>query len=367
LVLILAPALFAVGIAAYQVARNIPKLRRSQALVAHTIEVITTTQALQRAVQDAGRGQRGFLITGDPAYLAPYNEGANGISDIFSKLKNLTADHPDQQHRWSILEQQIKIKLDELKRTINARQNEGFDAARQIVETNVGADAMRTINQFLAAAEVTENNLLKRREALGNEAEGTTATLSVIGGVVALLIMMVGAAVVSGNFRRISRSERALSESEERFRGLLESAPDAIVSVNQEGIIALVNAQTEKMFGYSRDELLGRPVEALIPERLTDRHIHLRCAFLANPHTLSIGAGLELFGRRKDGTEFPVEVSLSPRYTAQGLLVSSAIRNITERKTAEAALAREKKNGSGQRGSCAKLRRWTYSANSPAA
>ena len=91
-----------IGIEIYQVSRNVPELRQSQALVAHTIEVITTAQALERAVQDAERGQRGFLITGDPEYLEPYVMGAREIPDVFSKLKQLTADNPEQQRRWPI-------------------------------------------------------------------------------------------------------------------------------------------------------------------------------------------------------------------------------------------------------------------------
>ena len=119
------------------------------------------------------------------------------------------------------------------------------------------------------------------------------------------------------------------------FRALLESAPDAMVIVDMAGEIVLVNAQTEKVFGYRREELLGRGVEMLVPERFHEHHSALRTGYAAAPHTRSMGAGLELYGRRSDGTEFPVEISLSPLETEDGTLVSSAIRDITERKRAE--------------------------------
>jgi PAS domain S-box-containing protein len=124
-------------------------------------------------------------------------------------------------------------------------------------------------------------------------------------------------------------------QAEERFRELLESAPDAMVIVNEDGQITLVNAQVERVFGYEHGELLGKRVEILVPERRRGTHVRERRNFLSDPHARPMGAGLDLFGRRKDGTEFPVEISLSPLPTEEGLLVSSAIRDVTERKRAE--------------------------------
>jgi two-component system sensor kinase FixL len=125
------------------------------------------------------------------------------------------------------------------------------------------------------------------------------------------------------------------------FQALLEALPDAIVITDSAGAILLVNAQTEQLFGYHREELINKPVELLIPERFRAIHSRHRSTYSSHPRMRSMGAGLQLLGRRKDGESFPVEISLSPLETRAGLFVSSAIRDISMRKQADAAPARQ--------------------------
>ena len=134
------------------------------------------------------------------------------------------------------------------------------------------------------------------------------------------------------------RERRGDTTTDAYFKNLLESAPDAMIIVNDKGRIEIVNGQTESMFGYTRSELLGKPVEMLLPARFRGRHEDHRVQFLKDPHTRPMGAGMELSALRKDGTEFPVEISLSSVARPSGMIGCSVIRDVTEGKRLETEL-----------------------------
>jgi PAS domain S-box-containing protein len=155
------------------------------------------------------------------------------------------------------------------------------------------------------------------------------------------LVPMVPRALALTGPQELRREIEVRKRAEARFRALLESAPDAMVIVDSAGRIVIVNSQTESQFGYTRQELLGRKVEVLVPERFRGTHTAHREGFFSEPRVRSMGEGRELYGQRKDGSEFLVEISLSPLETEEGVLVSSAIRDVTERKRAGETLARQ--------------------------
>lgn len=151
---------------------------------------------------------------------------------------------------------------------------------------------------------------------------------------------LLGFSKVTRDITERKKAEEALRASENRFRSLFEFSPDAIVVTDQEGRIAEVNTQVQKVFGYERAELLGQPIEVLIPERFRAAHPGRRADYAAHPRVRTMGAGLDLYGRRKDGSEFPVDIMLGPVKASAGQMVLGVIRDLTEKKEAEDALRR---------------------------
>jgi PAS domain S-box-containing protein len=313
---------FIIGAAVYQ---NAQQLIDSNREVTHTLDVLRELTRTLSTIIDAETAQRGYVITGDESYLEPYNVATASINGEIDQLRTLTADNPTQQQALDRLELLVTERLNTMEQVIEARRSEGFEAAQQLVLTGTGQQTMDEIRATVNEMENTENSLLGGRSATLDVSAQTT---QIIFGVLTL----VATVLVGVVYYLVNRDLRERSRLEARFRNLLESAPDATVIVNQEGKITLVNTQTQKLFGYSAAELIGQPVELLVPERFLNLHPQHRTGYFADPRTRAMGAELELYARRKDGTEFPVEISLSPLETDEGLLVSSAIRDISERK-----------------------------------
>jgi PAS domain S-box-containing protein len=257
--------------------------------------------------KESGAKYRGLLEAAPDAMVV-----VNQAGEIV--LLNLQAEKQFGYHRDELVGQKVKNIIPE-----------GF--AERLI-----ADGTRTAAEALAQQIGTGIELIGRRKD-GSEfpIEIMLSPLESAEGI------LVTAAIRDISVRK--DAEKHLAQMEGRYRGLLEAAPDAMVVVNQVGEIVLLNVQAEKQFGYRRDELLGQKVKNIIPEGFAERLIADGTRTAAEALAQQIGTGIELIGRRKDGTEFPIEIMLSPLESAEGILVTAAIRDISVRKDAEKHLA----------------------------
>jgi PAS domain S-box-containing protein len=338
LVLILVPSLILVGIEIYKAVSIVPALRQSQAMVAHSFEVINAAHSLDQAAQDAERGQRGFLITGDDGYLRPYYAGVQQLPAKLLELRQLTRDSAEQQQDIHLLESQIRTKLAELKQTIELRRTQGFETARRIVETNVGADAMSAITNEIGAVITTENRLLDQRQAAFIDAARINALTSALAAVLALAVVLLGGLLLQRAYRRISRSRASLQRSEERFRLLVSGVRDhALFMLDPAGNVASWNDGAERLSGYRADEIVGSHFSRFFPPEDAAGGAPSRLLDVA----ATAGSAEEEGWRvRKDGARFWASVVITALHDPDGSLrgFAKVERDITERRGQQEAL-----------------------------
>jgi PAS domain S-box-containing protein len=328
--------LLVVGVISY---RTMVASSNSEQWVQHTHEVIDNLQDLLLSMEGIESSNRGFVLTGDDYDLASYHANILRAEQHQTIIGHPTMDNSEQQRRIVTLERLVAQKIQFSERVTGLRRAKGFEAAAEAIRSGQGQRIMDELQKVVREMREEELRLLALRNDEAKRRLGQTKTVLILGSILGLLIAV--AAVWNGQ-RQDSRRERvetALLDSEEKFRGLLEAAPDAMVVVNQSGEIVLVNVQAETQFGYRRDELLGQKVTNILPVGFAERLIADGTRTTAESLAQQIGTGIELTGLRKDGSEFPIEIMLSPLENADGVLVTTAIRNITKRKKAEEHLA----------------------------
>ncbi len=210
-------ALALTGLQMYQAIVRGGELGESRELVVHTLQVIRTAQLLDLTIQDAERGQRGYLLTNDRKYLTPYEGGISQIPALEDQLRRMVSDNVGQQPRLLILQRQIDAKLAELKSTIEANDTQGFAAAKAIVTNDVGLQAMREITGLIDTIISAEDALLTQRLGRAAETEREAARAFVVSGVLAFLLMASGALLAVSAFREWSRQQRAWEQTRAQF------------------------------------------------------------------------------------------------------------------------------------------------------
>ncbi len=234
LAVILVPLAALVALQAYQAFVRTPLLIRSQQSIDQSFELITTTQAVRSALQNAERGQRGYLLTGDPRYLQGYRNGIEQAPQQLTRLRQLSIGSPDQQRIMAILAQTIATKLREMQTTLDVYQRSGLAAAQQFMATDVGFDTMSTIERLLDATVASERERLRGRLSAAANEEASTAYNALASGLVALLLMVVGINLIVQAFHGARKMEAERRATEQRLNAQLTQTQAAL-------------AQTQKM------------------------------------------------------------------------------------------------------------------------
>ncbi len=450
-------SLLVVGGFAY---RSIAVSIENERWVQHTHEVLENLEGVLLATETIASNVRGYVVTGEESYLDRYRAARSSLTQHEAAVRQLTIDNKVQQDNILAVEKLAAARLERADATVDLRRSQGLEAASAAIRA---APAERDLAEFRAAVGQMRNEerrLLALRDAEAEREIKRTRITLILGTILGLLITLAAGWSVQRDNTRRETAEKALKESERKYRalvdgvkdyailmlgphgeirtwntgaermsgvkyqevagqnfsqffppeaiklgrpqeilrkaaaegeyqeqglrvrkdgtryqvlttftasrdpegtlrgfsvitrdlteskesevkyrGLLEAAPDAMVVVNQGGDIVLVNLQAEKQFGYRRDELLGQKVTNIIPIGFAERLVADDLRSAEDASTQQIGTGIELIAQRKDGSEFPIEIMLSPLASAEGTLVTAAIRNISVRKAAETVLA----------------------------
>jgi PAS domain S-box-containing protein len=310
--------------------------------VAHTREVISVAQQFFADLKDAESAQRAYLITGQDEYLESYEAAANQVPNDVSTLKRLTADNPVQQERLDVLQPLVTRRLGELQERVRLRRESGFQAAERALMGGQSQELMDQILYRQKQIEHLEDQLLVDRSHTRQARIRQGFTGTVMAALLAVIALIVAPLDVRRAVAQREMARRELQESESTAHSLFEAASQGILIVDQRGQIVMANPATERMFGYQLDELRGQPVEALLPERLRTGHEAHRENYFAHPQTRPMGLGLDLQARRKDGSEFFAEISLSYIQTARGTLAVAFVTDISKRRSDEQELRQQR-------------------------
>jgi PAS domain S-box-containing protein len=322
----------------------------------HTEEVIAGLRLLLSSLTDLETGQRGYTITGDKSFLAPYASALQQIDAEFTELRKLTRDNAEQQRRLGRFAPLLAKRIAKAVEMVAVRREQGFDAAQAAIASGEGKALHDQVRASIAEMTDAELALLRQRERVARHAAALTRAVISGGSGLAIFCVAVALFVVGRDFAGSRRAEAALKDaneqlevrvrertaalagSEARLGGIVASAMDGIVSVNSAQRIVLFNAAAERLFGWTAAAAFGQSLDLFIPLRFRESHRqHLRDFGAAGVNSRSAHAFRTLSALKADGTEIPIEASISQVEVAGETIFTVILRDISDRQRAERA------------------------------
>lgn len=332
---VVALALLAAGWATYVQVRE---ARQSGDRMRRTLEVLRQIGDVRNHLLNAETGQRGFVLTGEEAYLEPYDRGRAGSLAAMNELKRLTAGDASQQPRLQLVDELITAKLSELQQTIDLRRSEGVEAALAVVRTHVGKGLMDRINSVLGESEREETALLGRRIDERSTRFWWASRVAALSSGLALLVVVLSTLGVNRNIRQRARLERTLRESQERLQVTLNSIGDAVIATDARGAVVFMNPVAQRLTGWGERDAPGRALEEVF--RIVNEYTRAR---LESPvvkvlrEGVVVGLANHTALLARDGREILIDDSGAPIRDADGKIMGVVLvfRDISDRKRQE--------------------------------
>lgn len=314
---------------------TLAEVNAPDSLVSHTYDVVSRSQQLLSELQDSQAAVQGYLLSGEDSILAPYEAAITTVPENLRVLRNLSSDNASQQRRLDALQPLLTNRMIELAEIVRLRKDFGLEAAEKANSTEQYKQVRDRILQLGGEIQKEEYRLLEQRLATRQARlwRGLAATLG--SAALALFALILTPILVRHAIKQRDLVNRQKQETESMVQSLFEAAPQAILIVDRSGSIVMANPATEKIFGYKPEELRGESVEALVPGQLRDLHFAHRGQYMADPRNRPIGLNLALKARRKDGSEFDAEISLTSINRRNGDLTVAFASDISQRRADE--------------------------------
>jgi len=332
----------------------------------HSRQVLESLQGVFGAVADSSSAYNDFIVTANEALLEPFERAARNATEGLRKLRSLTADNPDQQSRLDVVEPLLARQLKQQSELIDVRRSQGVAAVRPAIDADITRMIEHPVRRALQDFQTAEQALLRQREDSARQRGRTAAAVILSGGALVALLLAIAVIAIGHAFsgaRRVeaqlrddharlgesmrqrteelARSHSALIEKEERLASVIGSAMDALITVDDAQRVTLFNSAAEAMFGYPSADMVGRPLEQLIPQRYRAGHAeHIRAFGHTQVTRRRMGQLGRIYGLRRDGSEFPIEAAISQVDAGGHRLYTVILRDITERIRAEEEIRR---------------------------